>query len=193
MFKLSYPVILASSSKARQTLLTKLHIAFESHAPNVDETPLDNESPYDLVTRLAKLKATALTTDHPKHLIIASDQVCVIDGKITGKPHTRENAIKQLRAASGKKVTFYTSIALYYPGTGLINVEVDTFNVYFRKLSLLEIETYITLDDPLMCAGSFKCEGLGITLFEKLEGDDPNSLIGLPLIRLSRLLREIST
>jgi MAF protein len=125
----------------------------------------------------------------PHHLIIGSDQVCVLDGEITGKPHTEENARRQLRKASGTIVTFYTGLALYNSATGHLQTECEPFDVHFRHLSDKEIEGYVRKENPLQCAGSFKSEGLGITLFERLEGRDPNTLVGLPLIALCQMLR----
>ncbi len=155
----------------------------------VDETPQPGESARQLVVRLAQAKAQALASRFPQHLIIGSDQVCVLDGEITGKPHTEENAHRQLRKASGTIVTFYTGLALYNSANGHLQTECEPFDVHFRHLSDQEIEAYIRKENPLQCAGSFKSEGLGITLFERLEGRDPNSLVGLPLIALCQMLR----
>lgn len=141
------------------------------------------------VTRLAQAKAQSLATRFPNHLIIGSDQVCVLDGEITGKPHTEENARRQLRKASGSIITFYTGLALYNSASGHLQTECEPFDVHFRHLSDKEIEGYVRKENPLQCAGSFKSEGLGITLFERLEGRDPNTLVGLPLIALCQMLR----
>jgi MAF protein len=126
---------------------------------------------------------------YPRHLIIGSDQVCVLDGEITGKPHSEENARLQLRKASGTIVTFYTGLALYNSANGHLQTECEPFDVHFRHLSDQEIDNYVRKERPLHCAGSFKSEGLGITLFERLEGRDPNALVGLPLIALCQMLR----
>ncbi|MCT1423676.1 Maf-like protein [Klebsiella aerogenes] len=182
-------LLLASTSPWRRMLLEKLSLPFECAAPEVDETPLPGESARQLVVRLAQAKAQALASRFPQHLIIGSDQVCVLDGEITGKPHTEENAHCQLRKASGTIVTFYTGLALYNSANGHLQTECEPFDVHFRHLSDQEIEAYIRKENPLQCAGSFKSEGLGITLFERLEGRDPNSLIGLPLIALCQMLR----
>ncbi|EKZ6369668.1 TPA: septum formation inhibitor Maf [Klebsiella aerogenes] len=182
-------LLLASTSPWRRMLLEKLSLPFECAAPEVDETPLPGESARQLVVRLAQAKAQALASRFPQHLIIGSDQVCVLDGEITGKPHTEENAHRQLRKASGTIVTFYTGLALYNSANGHLQTECEPFDVHFRHLSDQEIEAYIRKENPLQCAGSFKSEGLGITLFERLEGRDPNSLIGLPLIALCQMLR----
>ncbi|EIW9478154.1 MULTISPECIES: Maf family protein [Klebsiella] len=182
-------LLLASTSPWRRMLLEKLSLPFECAAPEVNETPLPGESARQLVTRLAQAKAQALASRFPQHLIIGSDQVCVLDGDITGKPHTEENAYRQLRKASGTIVTFYTGLALYNSANGHLQTECEPFDVHFRHLSDQEIEAYIRKENPLQCAGSFKSEGLGITLFERLEGRDPNSLVGLPLIALCQMLR----
>lgn len=182
-------IILASTSPYRQQLLKKLGLPFLAVAPNVDETPVLNESAEALVTRLAYAKAHAISTHNTQHLIIGSDQICVIDGQIVGKPLTFDNAFKQLKCASGHKVTFYTGLCLLDSTTGKYNLQCELFNVYFRSLSDKEIETYLHKEEPYQCAGSFKSEGLGIALFDKLEGRDPNTLIGLPLILLLEMLR----
>ncbi|EPG6257638.1 Maf family protein [Klebsiella aerogenes] len=182
-------LLLASTSPWRRMLLEKITLPFECAAPEVDETPQPGESARQLVVRLAQAKAQALASRFPQHLIIGSDQVCVLDGEITGKPHTEENAHRQLRKASGTIVTFYTGLALYNSANGHLQTECEPFDVHFRHLSDQEIEAYIRKENPLQCAGSFKSEGLGITLFERLEGRDPNSLVGLPLIALCQMLR----
>ncbi|HBL4689786.1 septum formation inhibitor Maf [Citrobacter sedlakii] len=182
-------LILASTSPWRRALLEKLAIPFECAAPDVDETPMPGESPRHLVSRLAKEKAQSLAHRFPAHLIIGSDQVCVLDGEIAGKPLTEEKACQQLVKASGNIITFYTGLALYNSATGHLQTEVEPFDVHFRHLSEAEIEDYVRKERPLHCAGSFKSEGLGIALFERLEGRDPNTLIGLPLIALCQMLR----
>lgn len=182
-------LILASTSPWRRALLEKLQISFECAAPEVDETPRSDESPRQLVLRLAQEKAQSLASRYPDHLIIGSDQVCVLDGAITGKPLTEENARLQLRKASGNIVTFYTGLALFNSANGHLQTEVEPFDVHFRHLSEAEIDNYVRKEHPLHCAGSFKSEGFGITLFERLEGRDPNTLVGLPLIALCQMLR----
>ena len=182
-------LILASTSPWRRALLEKLAIPFECAAPEVDETPLPREAPRHLVLRLAQKKAQSLAHRYPSHLIIGSDQICVLDGEITGKPLTEENARQQLLKARGNIVTFYTGLALYNSATGHLQTEVEPFDVHFRHLSEAEIDDYLRKERPLHCAGSFKSEGLGIALFERLEGRDPNTLIGLPLIALCQMLR----
>ncbi|MCU6182960.1 Maf-like protein [Citrobacter cronae] len=182
-------LILASTSPWRRALLEKLAIPFECAAPEVDETPLPGEAPRHLVSRLAQQKAQSLAQRYPAHLIIGSDQICVLDGEITGKPLTEENARQQLLKARGNIVTFYTGLALYNSATGHLQTEVEPFDVHFRHLNETEIDDYLRKERPLHCAGSFKSEGLGIALFERLEGRDPNTLIGLPLIALCQMLR----
>jgi MAF protein len=182
------PLILASSSPFRQQILKKFNLPFSSFSPDVDESHLSNETPEDLVARLSVLKAKAANDKFEEGLVIGSDQVAVHDGKILGKPHTKENAIEQLQSFSGNKVSFITGLCLYDIATNRHEVIVEPFNVHFNQLSLSQIEAYCDAETPYQCAGSFKSEGLGICLFEKLEGSDPNSLIGLPLIRLNELL-----
>ncbi|MCU6671079.1 Maf-like protein [Enterobacteriaceae bacterium H4N4] len=182
-------LLLASTSPYRRVLLEKLGLPFECAAPNVDESPRPGESPRHLVVRLAQEKAQSLAGRYPDHLIIGSDQVCVLDGEITGKPHTEENARQQLLKARGSIVTFYTGLALYIASTGHLQTECEPFDVHFRHLSEQEIEDYVRKERPLNCAGSFKSEGLGIALFDKLDGRDPNALVGLPLIALCQMLR----
>jgi MAF protein len=179
---------LASTSQYRQQLLAKLTTRFHTAKPLVDETPLANESADQLVRRLAVAKAQAVAASLSAGLVIGSDQVAMFNNEIIGKPHTAENALAQLRCFSGNSVTFLTGLALVNAQTGNIQVIVEPFNVSFRTLTDTEIIAYIDKEQPLDCAGSFKSEGLGISLFSKLSGDDPNSLIGLPLIRLNQML-----
>lgn len=182
-------LVLASTSAYRAEILNKLQLPFEAIAPNTDETPQPQESAQQLVVRLAQAKAEALShLDHA--LIIGSDQVCVIDGNIIGKPLTRENAIKQLTLQSGQTIRFYTGLALHNTTTGITHTRLDTFDVTFRNLSKEQIVAYVDKEQPFYCAGSFKSEGLGISLFSKLSGKDPNTLIGLPLIDLIELLEQ---
>jgi MAF protein len=180
-------LVLASTSSYRRAILNKLDIPFQCLKPQCDETPLANEQAPDLVARLAATKARHCRVDKPS-LIIGCDQVCVVDGDIIGKPHTKENAIAQLQRQQGKIVSFYTGLALYHSVTGEIDIEVERFDVHFRRLSDQAIIHYVEKECPLDCAGSFKSEGLGIALFERLEGKDPNCLIGLPLITLIDML-----
>lgn len=184
------PLILASSSPYRRELLTRLHIPFSCASPNIDESRLPNESPRQLVERLALQKAQALSASYPQHLIIGSDQVAVLEQDVLGKPHTAENAFSQLRAASGKSVSFLTGLTLLNSATGEYQVDCVPFTVHFRSLTDEQISRYLEIDQPFDCAGSFKAEGLGVSLFRSTEGSDANSLIGLPLIRLIDMLHQ---
>jgi septum formation protein len=181
-------LILASSSSYRKALLQKLGLLFESIAPAVDEAPLPNEPPEALVKRLAIAKARAVAEKNTNALIIGADQVAVHAGKIIGKPHTHEKAVQQLRAVSGSAIILYTGLALINSNTGRVQIEVVPFRVVFRKLTDAQIENYLRKEQPYDCAGSVKSEGLGIALLERMEGEDPNALIGLPLIHLVRML-----
>lgn len=183
-------LILASSSSYRRELLAKLQLNFETHAPHINEERLSGETATELASRLATEKALALTSEHPGALIIGSDQVAECNGVLLGKPGTAEKAIEQLTHCSGQAVNFHTGLCLADAADGTHNTLCETYSVHFRDLSGNEIERYVALDQPLDCAGSFKAEGLGITLFEKMEGSDPNILIGLPLIRLIDLLKQ---
>jgi len=182
-------LVLGSTSPFRKTLLEKLNLPFECAKPNIDETAQLNESPKKLVERLAIEKAQAVANEFPNALIIGSDQVAVCDGDILGKPHNFENGVKQLTKFSNKAVTFYTGLSVYNSTTKQNHSLVEPFTVHFNALSKEEIENYLNAEKPYNCAGSFKSEGLGICLFKKLEGDDPNTLIGLPLIKLVSLLK----
>ena len=183
-------LILGSTSPFRKTLLQKLNLPFDCAKPNIDETPRANECPPALVERLAIEKAQAVAAKYPDALIIASDQVAVCDGDILGKPHNFDNGVKQLTKFSNKAVTFYTGLSLYNSKTKKNHSLVETFTVHFKLLSQSDIENYLKAEQPYNCAGSFKSEGLGICLFKKLEGNDPNTLIGLPLIKLVSLLKQ---
>lgn len=181
---------LASSSRYRQQLLQKTGLSFQVAVPAIDESPLPGEAPAELVQRLALAKASKIAGSLSQGLVIGSDQVAVFNGAILGKPHKTEAAIAQLQAFSGQEVTFLTGLALVNAASGQSQVCCEPFSVHFRQLTDAEIVNYVALEQPLDCAGSFKSEGLGIGLFEKLEGKDPNSLIGLPLIRLLAMLRQ---
>ena len=183
-------LVLASTSPFRKQLLEKLHVPFISDKPNVDETALAGETATELVERLAIAKAQALAPIYSNSLLIGSDQVCVNNGDILGKPGNFDNAFAQLKAASGKKITFYTGLALVNSQTGHIQSLVEPFTVSFRKLTDDMIANYLNKEQPFNCAGSFKSEGYGIALFDRLEGKDPNSLIGLPLISLIKMLEK---
>lgn len=181
-------IILASTSPFRKSVLEKLHIPFKTISPDVDETIMKDEQPEELVKRLAIAKAQAVAKEQAASLVIGSDQVAVIGNTILGKPGDHATAVEQLQNVSGKRVTFYTGLALINADTGNIQAEVVPYHVVFRKLTDEMIDKYLKAEQPYNCAGSFKSEALGIVLFERLEGEDPNTLIGLPLIRLTRML-----
>ncbi|MCG5500562.1 Maf family protein [Ectothiorhodospira lacustris] len=181
-------LVLGSTSPFRRELLERLGLAFATCAPDVDETPRSRESPEAMVARLARAKAEAVRDRFPDALIIGSDQCAELDGRILGKPGGHDRAVAQLSAASGRSVAFHTGLCLLDAGSGERQEAVVPFRVHFRALSRGEIEDYVRREKPYGCAGSFKSEGLGIALFERLEGDDPTALIGLPLIRLCRML-----
>jgi septum formation protein len=183
-------LVLASTSPFRRQLLEKLSLPFVTDAPDADESPRNGESAAGLVERLAVDKARAVARRHPVALIIGSDQVACVDGRILGKPGNRERAIEQLTAAAGRTVTFLTGLSLLNSGTGRIQQAVETFEVRFRRLGPEQISRYVDHERPFDCAGSFKSEGYGITLFDAMSGSDPNTLIGLPLIRLVSMLGE---
>lgn len=183
-------LILASSSPFRKALLNKLNLDYQAASPDIDESRLESESPEAYVARLARLKAEALQTRFPDALIIGSDQTALINGETIGKPGHYDAAYQQLSAASGQTITFLTGLSLLNSHTGECNTEVVPFYVHFRQLTPTMIENYLKAEQPYHCAGSFKSEGLGIALFDKLEGEDPNTLIGLPLIRLIRMLEK---
>lgn len=187
----SRQLILASTSPFRKSLLEKLNIPFQTDKPLVDETALASESPTELVARLAQAKAQAVADRHDNAIVIGSDQVAVFNDEILGKPHTHENAVAQLQKFSGQTVTFLTGLSVIDTQSSKIDTKVEPFEVVFKTLSLDEINNYLHAEQPYNCAGSFKSEALGICLFEKLNGDDPNSLIGLPLIQLVDSLNKI--
>jgi MAF protein len=183
-------LVLGSTSPFRKEILQKLNLSFECAKPNIDETALIGETPQALVERLAIEKAIAVADEFPNALIIGSDQVAVCEGEILGKPHNFENGVKQLTKFSNKSVTFYTGLCVYDTANQKALSLIEPFIVHFNQLSQSEIESYLNAEQPYNCAGSFKSEGLGICLFKRLEGDDPNSLIGLPLIKLVGLLKQ---
>lgn len=183
------PLVLASSSPYRRELLTRLRLPFTWCAPQIDESRRPDEDAEALVHRLSLEKAQALSTTHSQHLIIGSDQVAVLGSQIIGKPHNLERAREQLMAASGNSVTFLTGLTLLNSATGQQQTDCVPFTVHFRRLSEAQIMRYLTAEQPFDCAGSFKAEGLGISLFRSTEGSDSNSLIGLPLIRLVDMLQ----
>jgi len=181
-------LILASSSSYRRALLQRLHLPFESASPDIDETALDGETPEQLTQRLALQKAQSLQQTFPNHLIIGSDQVVLLDGQPVSKPGSHREAFRQLRASSGQTLTFSTALCLLNSASGQHQLIVEPYSVTFRALDDAQIERYLTHEKPYDCAGSFKSEGFGISLIHRMQGDDPNSLIGLPLIRLCDML-----
>lgn len=183
-------LILASSSPYRKTLLQRLGLPFETLVPRIDESQLDNETPAQLVKRLAILKAQAAGTHVSDALVIGSDQCAVIDGSILGKPGNFDRAFRQLKHASGNVVQFHTGVCLLNTTNNRSQVEEVPFRVYFRELSDAQISRYLSREKPFDCAGSFKAEGLGVALFARMEGNDPSALIGLPMIRLVAMLEQ---
>jgi septum formation protein len=181
---------LGSTSRYRAELLRRIVTDFEQRAPGTDETPLADEAPRDRALRLAIAKARAAAEGLDDALVIGSDQVAELGGTVLDKPGTAQRAHEQLTASSGHEVHFHTALCLHDTRSGEDRVHVDHTVVMFRSLSTDEIDRYIEREQPLDCAGSFKCEGLGISLFERIDNEDPSALIGLPLIALSRLLRE---
>jgi len=186
---MTQPLILASTSPYRRELLGRLGLPFQVANPQTDETALPGEAPEQMALRLSEAKARAVATDFPDALIIGSDQVATVNGKIYGKPGDHPRAVKQLRELSGKTVNFFTGLCLYNARTGQAEVRGVPTLVTFRQLSDNEIENYLRREPAYNCAGSAKSEGLGIALLRSMQGDDPNALVGLPLIALCDLLR----
>lgn len=183
-------LVLGSTSRYRAELLRRLVSDFEQRAPGTDETPLSDETPANRALRLAIAKACGAAEGLEDALVIGSDQVAELDGTMLDKPGSTEIARAQLAASSGREVHFHTALCLHDTRSGEQRVHVDRTVVMFRSLRMDEIDRYIEREQPLDCAGSFKCEGLGISLFERIDNHDPSALIGLPLIALSRMLRE---
>ncbi|MCW9059464.1 MAG: Maf family nucleotide pyrophosphatase [Gammaproteobacteria bacterium] len=181
-------IVLASTSPFRRELLSRLCIPFEIVSPAVDESQLPGETPEVMVQRLSEAKARAGAAQFPRALVIGSDQVAVVDDEVLGKPGDHELARAQLQKLSGRTVSFLTGLCLYNAANGIAETRLVPFRVRFRTLDEARIERYLQREQPYNCAGSFKSEGLGITLFKAMEGDDPTSLIGLPLITLTSLL-----
>jgi septum formation protein len=184
------PLILGSTSRYRRELLARLRVPFDVAAPQVDESPLPGEAPPALALRLALAKAQAVAALHPQALVIGSDQVADLDGQPIGKPGTHPRAVAQLQAMRGRSVVFQTAVAVVRPATGFAQALLAPVTVRFRDLSDSAIERYLRLEQPYDCAGSAKCETLGIALLEAIDSDDPTALVGLPLIRTAALLRE---
>jgi septum formation protein len=183
-------IILASTSPYRRALLERLGLAFKVAKPGVDETPQPGEAPEALATRLARAKAMAVAADYPGALIIGSDQVAVLGDQVLGKPGNHENAVRQLRQLSGRSARFLTALCVHHSGSGRTLERLVPFEVTFRPLDEHTIETYLRREQPYDCAASAKAEALGIALIARMQGDDPNALIGLPLIALVDLLQE---
>ncbi len=183
-------LVLGSTSRYRAELLRRIYADFDQRAPGTDERPLPGETPRERAFRLAVAKARAAAVDLDDALVIGSDQVAERDGLVLDKPGTVERAREQLAACSGREVHFHTALCLRDTRSGHDRIHVDHTRVCFRSLDAAEIARYVEREQPLDCAGSFKCEGLGISLFERIDNEDPSALIGLPLIALARLLRE---
>ncbi|MEY4652073.1 MAG: putative Maf, Nucleotide binding protein [Pseudomonadota bacterium] len=185
----SRPVILGSTSAYRRELMARLRIPFDVAAPEVDETPQADEAPQALARRLALAKARAVAARHPGAAVIGSDQVADLNGEPLGKPGTHERAVQQLRRMRGRTVVFQTAVAVVCADTGFEQLDLAPVRVRFRDLTDDEIEIYLRAETPYDCAGSAKSEGLGITLLDAIDSDDPTALVGLPLIRTCRMLR----
>ena len=181
-------IVLASTSKYRRELLTRLGLPFEVASPGVDETALPNEAPRDTARRLAEAKARAVAARFPLALVIGSDQVAVLEGATLGKPGNHANALRQLKTMRGKEIVFHTALCLCDAASSEAQTRVVPYRVRFRNYSDEQIERYLQREQPYDCAGSARCEGLGIALIAEMHGDDPNALIGLPLIALTEML-----
>ena len=181
-------IILASSSPFRKKLLDRLHLDYDCHSPDIDETIATDEDASTYVCRLARSKAEQVAMRYPEAIVIGSDQCALLGEEILGKPGSHEKALQQLQATQGKTVVFHTAICVLNLSTGFSAVEDVVFEVEFRKLSDQQLEHYLRVEQPYQCAGSFKAEGYGACLFNRMSGDDPTSLIGLPLLKLTRML-----
>mgnify|MGYP003605674054 FL=1 len=189
------PIILASSSQTRKDLMNRLGVAYDCISPEIDESPQGELHADDLAKRLAFEKAKVISEQHPNAIVIGSDQVAWREGApdiFIGKPLSVENAIKQLQANSDHFVYFSTALSVQQQSTGFEQTIVEYYKVKFRKLDLGEIERYVERDQPLHCAGSFKCESLGISLFEQMIGQDQTTLMGMPMIQLCKILRKLN-
>lgn len=184
-------IILGSTSPFRKQLLSKLNLDFTQDSPEIDESALSGELPQEMVQRLAKAKGQAFINTYPEHIIISSDQCAVFNNQPIGKPHTKDKAIEQLSQFSNQAITFYTALCVTNTATNKTFEYLDTTVVHFRSLSKEVIENYIDIEQPLNCAGSFKSEDLGVTLFNKIDSRDPNALIGLPLMALTDIFYEM--
>jgi septum formation protein len=183
------PIVLASSSPYRRALLARLRVPFEVSAPDVDERALPGEKPRETALRLAQDKARAVAARFPAALIIASDQVATLDGLVLGKPNNHENAVAQLRSLRGRSAVFHTALVVLNSARDAMQATEVPTTVHFRAYSDTEIERYLALEQPYDCTGSAKIEGLGIVLVERVVGDDPSALVGLPLVQLASMLR----
>jgi septum formation protein len=183
-------IVLASTSKYRRELLARLGLPFEVAAPGVDEAPLPNEAPQETSRRLAEAKARAVAVRFPQAIVIGSDQVAVLDGLVLDKPGDHGNAVRQLKAMRAREVVFHTALCLCHAASGRAQTRVVPYYVRFRDYSDAQIERYLQREQPYDCAGSARCEGLGIALIAEMRGSDPNALIGLPLIALTEMLAE---
>ena len=188
---MNFNLILASSSQSRKEILNKLEIPFTCKAPDIDETPKENETPDQLVARLSYEKAFKIFQENPTSVVIGSDQIAILEGEILGKPSCYQNARAQLAKQSGKMILFKTGLCLLSPFGANKQYGFAETKVYFRNLTDKTIEKYLNKEKPYSAAGSLKAEGLGIALLEKIEGEDPNTLIGLPLIMLTTFLKNI--
>ncbi|WP_160243053.1 Maf family protein [Acinetobacter indicus] len=189
------PIILASSSQTRKELMDRLKLDYQCITPDIDESPQGESHADDLAKRLAFEKAQSIAEQYPKAIVIGSDQVAWREGApdiFIGKPLSPEKAIRQLQANSDKIVYFSTALSVQQKSSGFEQTLVEHYKVKFRKLSLDEIERYVALEQPLHCAGSFKCESLGISLFEQMIGQDQTTLMGMPMIQLCKILRELN-
>ena len=181
-------IVLASTSKYRRELLARLGLPFEVAAPGADETPLPDEIPQNTALRLAEAKARAVAARFPRAIVIGSDQVAVLEGTTLGKPGNHANALRQLRAMRAKEVVFHTALCLYSAASARADTRVVPYYVRFRDYSDAQIEHYLQREQPYDCAGSARCEGLGVALIAEMRGSDPTALIGLPLIALTEML-----
>lgn len=183
-------LVLASTSPFRRDLLNRLGISFETANPQTDESPLPNEAPEDTALRLSEAKARAVAPLFPDALIVGSDQVAILEDRVYGKPGTHDNAVRQLQTMRGKTVNFFTGLCVLDARNGKAQVRGVPTRVTFRDLTDGEIESYLRREKPYNCAGAAKSEGLGIAIIARMQGEDPNALIGLPLIALCDLLKE---
>lgn len=189
------PIILASSSQTRKELMDRLKLDYQCMTPDIDESPQGESHADDLAKRLAFEKAQSIAEQYPQAIVIGSDQVAWREGApdiFIGKPLSPEKAIRQLQANSDKIVYFSTALSVQQKSSGFEQTLVEHYKVKFRKLSLDEIERYVALEQPLHCAGSFKCESLGISLFEQMIGQDQTTLMGMPMIQLCQILRQLN-